>query len=181
MMSIPSHDEIVARLRDGDPEAAKLVYGWIVDTVRYLTRGSALDAEDLAGECFLAVFKGVLDGSYRGAGLRAYIQVICRNKIGDRWREVRRNPDVNPAQIDEASDPAPTGDERLRSVLRAIRLRRVWGQLNAKDRMAVAMWAEKRDLRDIAAALDASYGATRTRICKAVKFLRSLAEQRQKP
>lgn len=180
-MTTQSPDPIVEGLLRGDPESERLVRAWINATVSYLTRGSAIDRDDLASESFVALFDALRRGQYHGPALRTYIQSICTHKFFDRLRQNKQMPMGDSAVLDDLPADTPSAEDRALAILRMKRMRSALGQLSQKDRLAVVLWARDVDYREIATRLGSTYGAVRKRVCEALKELTALTGKGRKP
>jgi len=92
MESVVSDNEAVSRLQRGDEEALVVLYDRYLDRVYRFALcllGSREEAEEVAGESFLQVFRHVRN--YRGEGtFSGWLFRIARNLCFDRMRRGRR-------------------------------------------------------------------------------------------
>jgi RNA polymerase sigma-70 factor (ECF subfamily) len=94
----------VARARDGDQEAFRLVYRAVQPLLlRYLKGLVGEDAEDVASEAWLQITRDLR--SFRGDfdGFRGWTATIARHRAMDHLRRTRRRP-TNPLPIEEMSE-----------------------------------------------------------------------------
>jgi RNA polymerase sigma-70 factor (ECF subfamily) len=102
--------DIIARARR-DPDAFARLYERHHPAIyRYLCRrtGDAHEAEDLAGEVFLAAMQGVDRYRDTGAGVRAWLYGVATNKANRwarDWRRRRHRP--MPAELSGGVETAP--------------------------------------------------------------------------
>ncbi len=176
----PSDDHIAAKFIQGDPETYRLVMSWIKARVAWIARDSAVNREDLAGECILALCQAIKSGRYRGAGLKSFINAIITHKYFD-WLDNRNRTEYHPPELIEAvPGVSPSPEERALSIIRAARLRAALLQLDETDRLAVVLRRIGLEYADIGKRLGISSGAVRKRVCEARQRLAQLIEKGRK-
>jgi RNA polymerase sigma-70 factor (ECF subfamily) len=172
-----SDGEIICRMRAGDTGAfADLVrrhqdrvYGMALRTT-----GKPEDAEDLAQEVFLSVFRG-LEGFKGDAQFTTWLYRIAWNRCAD-WLRRNRKPGRRTTQLEEAddlvdgrTDPAAEviGEEDRR------RLRRALDGLDDRYRSVVELSCiQSLSYAEVGAALGLPVKTVETRLYRARKLLR---------
>jgi RNA polymerase sigma-70 factor (ECF subfamily) len=172
-----SDGEIIARVRGGDTGAfADLVrrhqdrvYGMALRTT-----GQPEDAEDLAQEVFLSVFRG-LEGFKGDAQFTTWLYRIAWNRCAD-WLRRNRKPGRRTTQLEEAddlvdgrTDPAAEviGEEERR------RLRRALDGLDDRYRSVVELSCiQSLSYAEVGMALGLPVKTVETRLYRARKLLR---------
>jgi len=103
---------------------AEQAYEQLAPAVRGYFRGrGAHDADDLTGDVFVSVTRGL--GSFRGdaTALRRWVFTIAHNRLVDEYRRSARDPHIWTAEVPDAphvdliGSDAPVGDDVLLSVL----------------------------------------------------------------
>ncbi|MGI9861960.1 sigma-70 family RNA polymerase sigma factor [Moorella naiadis] len=180
---MPAGEELLARSRNGDPEAFTLLverYQGMLYTIAYRFLGNPEDAGDAAQEALVRAFKSLKD--FRGqCSFKTWLQHIITNVCRDELRRLKRRPTlsldalleldgqsreisagdaVSPEEIAVARE----GEARLHSLIQA---------LTPEQRMVVIM----RDIQgfsyeEIASCLDCSIGTVKSRLSRARMILR---------
>jgi len=136
---------------------------------------SALDAEDVVQETFLALFRHLRLGRDQ-TQIAGWLFRVARNLALKRLRTARRRP-LLAAEIDAltalAIDPGPDPEARIVEDERRQRLRAVVRALPARDRRCVLLRAEGLTYRDIAVALGLSLGSVGKSLARAMTRLMS--------
>jgi RNA polymerase sigma-70 factor (ECF subfamily) len=144
--------------------------------LRYLfTLGlPAQDAEEVAQEVFLALFRHLQDGKPR-TNLKAWVFRAGHN-LGLR----ARNRIQRSVTLDEESeiqcDPAPNPEDRAAQSQRQRRLMSVLRAMQPQDRACIHLRAEGLKYRDIAGVLGISLGSVAQAMERAVQKLRRMEE-----
>ena len=111
---------VVERARAGDAASFRLLverYGPPILSLCYASTVNAADAEDLAQEIFLAVWRGLR--GFRGeARFSTWLFALARNACVDRSRRVAVRPQLVPER--EPDDAHPAGDGSDRTLARSI-------------------------------------------------------------
>lgn len=111
----PSDDVLLARLRDGDPDAFNRIYRTHVAAVyRRLTRvlGPVPERDDLTQDVFLALYRAL--PQFRGdAKLTTLIHRIALNKAFEHLRRQSRRRAVALDDLDDVLGPATSPEERV--------------------------------------------------------------------
>jgi RNA polymerase sigma-70 factor (ECF subfamily) len=135
---------------------------------------AAGDAEDLAQETFLRVFRSIADFDTRGAAtLRSWILVIARRLCHDRARHARLGVVGTVEPPSDAVDPAAGPEERLVAASLRDRLRAAMACLPEEQRLVLALreW-EGLEYEEIAAIEAVPIGTVRSRLARARAALR---------
>lgn len=176
-MPLPSDAALVRRVRDGDPEAFRLlVERHHDDALRYATHllGDAADAEDAVQETFVRAYRYL--ASYREQDrFRAWLWRIlvnrCRTLAVDRSR---RPQPRDLAQCPDLVDPASPDADLDRAVLRR-ELAAALASLPADQREAVLLHlVEGLSYPEISAATGAGVSALKMRVHRACERLRNM-------
>lgn len=137
-MKTPGDEELMPRVRDGDPEAFEQIvlrYQNEAWRVAYRFTGDAAEAEDLAQEAFIRVFEA--SSRYKPtASFRTYIYRILNRLCLDHIRKMR------PVPTDEllpVTDPAPSPDEAIRRKERDALVQEAVSALPPNQRMAIVL------------------------------------------
>jgi RNA polymerase sigma factor (sigma-70 family) len=86
-------DALLARARTGDDAAWAELYDSVApQLLGYVRSRGALDAEEVLGDVFLHVARGIGDFEGDGSGFRSWVFVIATSRLLDERRRVRRKP-----------------------------------------------------------------------------------------
>jgi RNA polymerase sigma-70 factor (ECF subfamily) len=174
-----SDGEIIARVRAGETGAfADLVrrhqdrvYG-----MAFRATGKPEDAEDLAQEVFLSVFRG-LEGFKGDAQFTTWLYRIAWNRCAD-WLRRNRKPGRRTAQLEEANDLADGRADPAAEVLGEDdrrRLRRALDGLDDLYRSVVELACiQGLSYAEVGAALGLPVKTVETRLYRARRLLREL-------
>jgi RNA polymerase sigma factor (sigma-70 family) len=146
-----SADALIERAQTGDEAAWSELYDWLAPTLRgYLRVRGAADPDDLLGEVFLHLARGIDGFEGTAAGFRSWVFVIATSRLHDERRRLRRHP-VEPLEVEVLSRPAPGVDveadclrnavaDEVRALLavltpeqRAVVELRVFGELTSEE------------------------------------------------
>lgn len=108
--------DLLGRVRAGDEAAATALYRRVQPgLLRYVRAQEPRVAEDLAGEVWLTVARGLPDFDGDAAAFRAWVFTVARRRIVDHRRRGIRRPtaQVEPEELE--GRPAQDGDPSLRS------------------------------------------------------------------
>ncbi|PRY43217.1 RNA polymerase sigma-70 factor (ECF subfamily) [Geodermatophilus tzadiensis] len=104
MATGPAFDDVLAAAQAGAAWAFEVLYRDLSPAVTgYLRLHGAADADDLASETFLAVFRGLGGFSGDEAALRSWAFTIAHRRLVDEWRRRSRRPQL----VDDAGDAPP--------------------------------------------------------------------------
>ena len=146
------------------------VYGYLLPRC-----GSAVVAEDLTAETFLAAVKASRQGSGAEVSV-AWLVGVARHKLVDHWRRVareQRNLSVAEQLTDGLDDP---WDEHLDSAVVHASLAR----LSAHQRAALTLrYLDGLQVREVAEHLDRSVRATETLLVRARATLRRIYREEE--
>ncbi|MBK8165229.1 MAG: sigma-70 family RNA polymerase sigma factor [bacterium] len=140
--SAPGDDELVARTAAGEEAAFRLLVDrWERDVLAFLTHmtGSRDDAEDLAQETFVRVFRQA--GSYRAEGrFRSWLLRIAGNLARSRHRR-RRLLKWLPLDLErhDVASATPSADRRLEAEQTADVVRAAIARLPVRQRQALVL------------------------------------------
>ena len=118
-MPTPDTDEhlLIRRAQQGDPEAATLLYrrhGPAIYRYFLFRVSDELVAEDLTGEVFLQMVRGLPRFQYRGAPLSAWLYRIAHDRLVDHLRRsaVRQSEPLLESTPDDGLGPEAESIER---------------------------------------------------------------------
>ncbi|MBV8762730.1 MAG: RNA polymerase sigma factor [Deltaproteobacteria bacterium] len=162
-------DDLIARFRDGDPDAFAAIYRAHVDAVyRRLTRilGPVPEREDLTQDVFVTLHRAL--GSFRGdAALATYIHRIAINTALDYLRARGRRPaaPVDTRFLDTLIAPQATPDVRAEQRERLAHVFACLAKIKPKKRIALLLRVvEGLSFEDIARLVDATPEAVAKRV-----------------
>ncbi len=174
-------EQIIGRVRGGETRMfgelvrryQDPVYGMVARAV-----GAGEDAEDVAQEVFLRVFRG-LDGFKGESKFSTWLYRVTWNLCAD-WLRRNRRPDRRTAKVDEA-DSLADGRVDLEGGLleqeQRAAVRRALDRLDEKYRGVVDLhYYQKLSYDQIAAVLDLPLKTVETRLYRARKMLRECLE-----
>jgi RNA polymerase sigma-70 factor (ECF subfamily) len=147
-MKTPSDEELMLRVRDGDPDAFEQIVlrhqaeAW---RVAYRFTGDAAEAEDLAQEAFVRIFEA--SSRYKPtASFRTYLYCVLNRLCLDHVRKMQPMPT---AELPPLTDPTRSPDEASRRKERDALVREAVSALPPTQRMAIVLryfeglgWAE---------------------------------------
>ncbi len=178
-MQAPGDQVLIEQSKSGDPEAfGRLVrrYQDAVYSLCYRMVGDPAEAEDLAQEAFLRVYRS-LGRFRRGAPLRPWLHRITINVCLDALRK-RKDVVVAQGNPDETIDrlETPRKDEVPESALLSretqFRVQRALLQLPDEYRAVLVLrYLEELSYQEIAEAIDVPLSTVETRIHRAKKML----------
>lgn len=90
MQPILNEEELIARAQNGDKQAiGKLYEAYARPIFQYLTYRVETDAiaEDMLGEVFLKMLRGIKSYRYTGAPLGAWLFRVAANQVADHYRQ----------------------------------------------------------------------------------------------
>ena len=163
-----------------DREAFARLYGTFAPRVKTFMRRSGAneaEAENLAQEVMLRLWRKAETFNPATAGFEAWLFTIARNLRIDALRRQRRNLLEGAGDIDAefVLDEAPLPDALLASAQGAERIRRALATLSAEQQGVVEMsFYQERAHADIAKALGIPLGTVKSRLRLAMARLRAL-------
>ncbi|MBB5515547.1 RNA polymerase sigma-70 factor (ECF subfamily) [Rubricella aquisinus] len=132
-------DTLVARYAMGDQSAARALttrHASRLIALGYRMLGDRAEAEDVAQEALMRLWKTAADWQAGGAKLSTWLYRVASNLCIDRLRRARSEPlDAAPEQIDEA----PSVEARLQTQSRAAALHAALATLPERQRLAVSL------------------------------------------
>lgn len=175
--------EVVTRAQAGDPEAIAELYEqyWgLVFRFCYRRTSNTHMAEDLATDVFVRLIKKVDTFEWRGTALGAWLLVVARNIIADRFKSKPYQKEVHcGAGVDYASDyaapeasPEDVATDRVTYdlVIRAL------DRLESREQREVLQirYLEDLSVEETAARLGTTVGAVKALTYRAVRSMRRL-------
>lgn len=135
------YEEVLAGARAGADWAWSQLYRDLAPQVRgYLAAQGALDPDDLAGEVFLQVVRGLSGFSGDEDGLRAWVFTIAHHRlIDDRRKRQRRATDPQPHEDMEAAFGPELAEEEALARLGGEEVLRLLGRLTEEQRTVLAL------------------------------------------
>ena len=178
--AIPNDGDLVARMRDGDPEALRAVVERYQDRIFALIYGIVRDrheVEDVAQEVFFKVFTriGAFDGRSR---FYTWLYRVAANSAKDHLKKRSRRPSVA-LDEDAGIESGATGpaDSAQNAEVRR-RVRRAIHDLPPRYREVLALRElEAMSYNEIAAVLKVSIGTVESRLHRARGRLKSALEK----
>lgn len=172
---------LLARYADGDQAAAREL------TQRHLGRvlalasrmlGDPAEAEDVAQEAMLRVWRIAGEWDERGAKLSTWVHRVTVNLCYDRLRR-RRSASLDEAP--EPEDPAPSAQARMEADEGAGLLREALDKLPERQRAAVMLrHFEERSNPEIAEALEVSVEAVESLLSRGRRALKEMLAPRRR-
>jgi len=92
MQPPPNERDLIERAQQGDKSAVSILYeAYVQGIFQYISYRVESDtvAEDLTGDVFLRMVRGLAEYKYTGAPLGAWLYRIAANRIADYYRENR--------------------------------------------------------------------------------------------
>jgi RNA polymerase sigma-70 factor (ECF subfamily) len=132
--------DVVDAARSGDADAIGHIYRLLAPAVIGYLRGSgAADPENLAGDVFVGVVRGLPRFSGDGAALRTWVFTIAHRRLVDERRRARRRPDLGP--LDAHAPWAGVADdvERVLDAMCARPVRDAFAALTPDQRTVVLL------------------------------------------
>jgi RNA polymerase sigma factor (sigma-70 family) len=176
--------ELIARSRSDPAVFAEIFDRHHGELYRYLRRRVGVGlAADLAAETFVTAFARRTAGSAQGGSARPWLYGIAHNLLRNHLRHEQRRlaayarhgaePTADAAALDEFS----LADARADAHAGTARLTRILAGMAARDRDALLLfaWADM-SYAEVAQALGVPVGTVRSRLNRARRQLRALAE-----
>ena len=173
---------LIGRVAAGDREAYQRLFEHFAPRVKGLmlkTGASSDDAEEIAQETLLAVWRKAAQFDPVSAGAAAWIYTIARNLRIDAVRRLARTGTVDhDAELDYLVDPAEPADDGMARNDEAVRVERALSSLSDEQSMAIRLsFIEERPHGEIAGALGIPLGTVKSRIRLAMNRLRALLDE----
>jgi len=173
---------LIGRVADGDREAFQRLFEHFAPRVKGLmlkTGASSDDAEEIAQETLLAVWRKAAQFDPVSAGAAAWIYTIARNlRIDAARRAVRKGSVDHDAELEYLVDPAEPADDVMARNEEAGRVARALSSLSEEQSMAIRLsFIEDRPHPEIAGALGIPLGTVKSRIRLAMNRLRALLDE----
>jgi RNA polymerase sigma-70 factor (ECF subfamily) len=139
--SAPIPLETVAGARQGDRAAIAEIYRALAPgIIGYLRGAGAHDPEDLAGDVFVGVMRGLPSFVGDGAALRTWAFTIAHRRLVDARRRLRRRPELPLDETDNVLLFAAGDDfEGVLGAITAVPVRRALGSLTSDQRAVVLL------------------------------------------
>lgn len=173
---------LIGRVAAGDREAYQRLFEHFAPRVKGLmlkAGASSDDAEEIAQETLLAVWRKAAQFDPVSAGAAAWIYTIARNLRIDAVRRVARAGTVDhDAELEYLVDPAEPADDLMARNDEAVRVERALSSLSDEQSMAIRLsFIEERPHGEIAGALGIPLGTVKSRIRLAMNRLRTLLDE----
>lgn len=173
---------LIGRVADGDRQAFQRLFEHFAPRVKGLmlkTGASSDDAEEIAQETLLAVWRKAAQFDPVSAGAVAWIYTIARNlRIDKVRRAVRTGAFDQEAELDYLVDPAEPADDVMARNDEAGRIGRALSSLSEEQSMAIRLsFIEERPHPEIADILGIPLGTVKSRIRLAMNRLRALLDE----
>jgi RNA polymerase sigma factor (sigma-70 family) len=172
---------LIGRVAEGDREAFRRLFEHFAPRVKGLMLRAGAgsdDAEEIAQETLLAVWRKAAQFDPVSAGAPAWIYTIARNLRIDRVRRTARAGEVDhDAELDYLVDPAEPVDDVMARNDEADRIARALSNLSEEQSMAIRLsFIEERPHPEIAECLGIPLGTVKSRIRLAMHRLRALLD-----
>ncbi|SDC44884.1 RNA polymerase sigma-70 factor, ECF subfamily [Geodermatophilus telluris] len=179
MATGPAFDDVLAAAQAGAAWAFEVLYRDLSPAVTgYLRVHGAADADDLASETFLAVFRGLGGFSGDEDALRSWVFTIAHRRLVDEWRRRSRRPQLADDGAD-ALPETPGGDveDDVLARLGTETVHRMCADLPA-DQRSVLLLRVLADLtvEQVAAVMDRSTGSVKALQRRGLRTLRARLE-----
>lgn len=173
---------LIGRVADGDREAFQRLFEHFAPRVKGLmlkTGASNDDAEEIAQETLLAVWRKSAQFDPFSAGAAAWIYTIARNlRIDAARRAARTGAADHDAELDYLVDPTELADDVMARDDEAARIAKALSSLSEEQSMAIRLsFIEERPHPEIAASLGIPLGTVKSRIRLAMNRLRALLDE----
>jgi len=165
-------DELVARLRQGDPEAAERLNARYSPWIERFARRLGLnphEAEEVAQDTLADVLKA-LPAFTPGKRFESWLFTIARRRIADSWRRLAREA-AHTGHANLASLVAP--ESSTSSPERQAALEKALEHADPIDQRIIAGIRNGAELQEIADALGIGYDAVRQRKSRLIRRLRA--------
>ena len=129
--------ELLERLKRGDPDALAALWTRYAGMVSYIVRGILPDpreTEECVAEIRVKLWEKLSGYQEETASLSTWITAVCRNAAYDRLRRLRRRAEHSAPLTEQTPDPAPTPEEALLRRERTERLKKALNALRDSDR-----------------------------------------------
>jgi RNA polymerase sigma-70 factor, ECF subfamily len=169
-------DAALVKLAQGSPQAFDPLYQRYRHPVLafcYRQLGDRDEAEDVASAAFVSALRGLPQFQDRGNSFRAWLFRIVRNEIGMYRRKASRHPEQPLDDAGELVDPARSPEELALLADGQLRLSALLSTLSQSERHAIDLYLADLTTNEIAAVLDISLPAVRTRLSRALAKLRA--------
>ena len=175
-----SEADLVERCRRGERDALEQVFRREAPAlVRLLTRlvGAQNDVDDLLQATFVEALVGF--GRFRGdASVRTWLSRIAVNVVRQRWRKKAVRKRAQLSLVVSEVDPSAPVDDVADARRQLARVYEHLAKVAIKKRLAFSLHVlDGRPIDEVAALMEASVAATRSRIYWARKALRSSARR----
>src|SRR5215212_5960972 len=173
---------LIGRVAEGDREAFRSLFEHFAPRVKGLmlkAGANSDDAEEIAQETLLAVWRKAAQFDPVSAGASAWIYTIARNLRIDSVRRVARTGTVDhEAELDYLVDPAEPADDVMARNDEAGRIASALSSLSEEQSMAIRLsFIEERPHPEIADVLGIPLGTVKSRIRLAMNRLRALLDE----
>jgi RNA polymerase sigma-70 factor (ECF subfamily) len=173
---------LIGRVAEGDREAFRRLFEHFAPRVKGLmlkTGANSDDAEEIAQEALLAVWRKAGQFDPVSAGAAAWIYTIARNLRIDAVRRTARAGAVDhDAELDYLVDPAEPADDAMARNDETDRVGRALSSLSEEQSMAIRLsFIEERPHPEIAGILGLPLGTVKSRIRLAMNRLRALLDE----
>lgn len=169
--------KIVVKIQSGEKEAFGLVYDIYIEPIYrfiFFKVSSEEIAQDLTSECFLRVFRYIVEKKKKIVSLRALLYRTARNCVIDHYRKKSRHEVPYNEEIEEKVDAKQESLEDVVDIqIELTRIKHVIYNLkNEWQEVIILRYIEEYDNQEIAEILEKSEGAIRTMLHRALQELR---------
>jgi RNA polymerase sigma factor (sigma-70 family) len=173
---------LIGRVAEGDREAFRRLFEHFAPRVKGLmlkAGASSDDAEEIAQETLLAMWRKAAQFDPVSAGASAWVYTIARNLRIDQVRRVARTGAIDhEAELDYLVDPAEPADDVMARNDEAGRIASALSTLSEEQSIAIRLsFIEERPHPEIADILRIPLGTVKSRIRLAMNRLRALLDE----
>ena len=173
---------LIGRVAEGDREAFRRLFEHFAPRVKGLmlkTGAGSDDAEEIAQETLLAVWRKAAQFDPASAGAPAWIFTIARNlRIDAVRRSARTGVAVPDAELEYFADPADSQEQQIARQEEATRIAAAIARLSNEQSAVIRMgFVEDRPHSEIAEALRIPLGTVKSRIRLATNRLKDFLEE----
>ncbi len=168
-----SDDALMRRVGAGDGQAFQQLielHAKRPHRIAWRMLGDASEAEDVAQEACLRLWKDATRWNAQGAGVGAWLARVATNLCLDR---LRRRARLSDEEVPDRADPAPLADEMIDACQQQARVRAALDALPERQRAAVVLtYYEDMPNAEAAAALDLNIKAFESLLLRARRALK---------
>lgn len=173
--------EVLSAAADGADWAWAELYRELAGSVlAFLRSQAAPDPEDLLGECFVHLVRGLPTFEGTEADFRAWVFTIARSRLVDAWRAAGRRPSIPVADLAELPPNISAAEAADAALVGRVSVEAVLDRLNADQRMVLVLRVVQGfPLRDTARIMGRTEGSVKLLQHRALTNLRRIMGDEQ--